>query len=550
MSDLKTESLFSLQDLKLAWERVNASVGTDTKDFFGINIYSKDVYMHLNVLHEDLLNNRYQPKRPFKYFEPKESGTQRTKTVLMIDDAIVYQAIADKIAYELYEYLLGTRDHVYGSVLSENVARGVALLDEDDPDYYFFEYYVNFYNRFIEEINIVLDSSSIKCKLETDITGFFDCIPHSTLMLELFKHGIDKKLLDLLAASLNKWSGTRDMPTFGVGIPQGPAASFLLANIILDGLDKIIINKNLKYFRFMDDIRIYGEGKNDIRSALVLVDRYLKGMSLSLNTSKTAIQFSKSYDEEKDFILDSSGIPLEKKQDRSLGDIVVQDKTQLGQYDFNIQRLTEDKALSLYLRSLNSLEKELLDLYFIFNEYEVSEAIPKKVIRSFLTLSQKWRVIVKAIKSIQNYSPNQELVKVWICGIKLLFWKANSMVWNLKCYDNLASYYPDLELVISEHDHFEWVKYQVLNIYGKVIISNVNRQKIIISQLKNEKSPLVRLGYYSILVEAIQTDSNLFGSLSEILKEEKEEYVKQSVLNLIHQEHLNIPIDNLKDWFL
>ena len=101
MSNLKTESLFDLNDLRLAWERVIASVGTDSKDYFGISVYSTDVDKYLSEIQEKLATNDYEPKRPFKYYEPKKTGTQRTKTVLRISDAIIYQAIADKVAFHL-----------------------------------------------------------------------------------------------------------------------------------------------------------------------------------------------------------------------------------------------------------------------------------------------------------------------------------------------------------------------------------------------------------------------------------------------------------------
>ncbi|WP_169697673.1 RNA-directed DNA polymerase [Methylophaga nitratireducenticrescens] len=551
ISDLNTETLFTLQDLELAWERVNASVGADTKDYFGITVYSTDVGKYLKELHSELLCDKYAPTRTFKYFEPKQSGTQRTKTVLRIKDAIVYQAIADKIAFELYGHLSKNSNYVYGSVLNENVTKGSSLLEEDEPDFYFFEYYVSLYNRFIEGISDALDSECVQWKLETDITGFFDCIPHATLILELHKLGINKAILDLLAECLNSWSGTRDMPTFNVGIPQGPPASFLLANILLDGLDTLVIERGLTYFRFMDDIRIYGENEKVLLSTLALIDRYLKGRSLSLNNSKTLIQpISDSMDDE-DSLLDGSGIQIEKDSLATLSeDIVIQDQTQLKQTESGTTKLPDSVAQLAYFQVLDEIEQELLEFYQSHDSCSILEPITTKNVRRFLTLSQKWRLIVKAIKSIQEYSPSHELIKVWLFGIRHIFWKANSMVWNLKCYESLENYYSDFEDILQEFKHFEWVQYQVLNIYSKVLGGNTDRQEKAIRDLVDEASPLIRLGYYSILVEAIKTDSKLFESLSNLLKRENEEYVKDSVLNLIRLEHLNVPISSLKSWFL
>jgi len=551
MSEFKTSDLFTGKDLRLAWERVNASVGTDSKDYFGINIYSTNVDKHLGALHKQLANDSFEPTRSFKYYEPKKSGTQRTKSVLRISDAIVYQAIADKVAFQLYDHLSKTKEHVFGSVLNENVTKGAELLNEEDPEFYFFEYYVGLYNRFIEGISKTIDSESVAYKLETDITGFFDCIPHSTLILELMRLGIDKGLLELLATCLNSWSGTRDMSTFHVGIPQGPAASFLFANIILDGLDQLMLEKGMIYFRFMDDIRIYSSSENELLSMLALMDRYLKGRSLSVNTSKTSILPVKENESEVDTLLDSYGIPFEDKTENKIEhDIVIQDQTQLKSSKSNFNIISPDIALKNYLLAIKLIEDDLLEISTKFESNSLLNPIPKPVIRNFLTLAQRWRITVKAIKSIQNYSPRQELIPVWLFGINNIFWKANSMVWNLNLYDSLENYYFEIEKILSDFEHFEWVRYQVLNIYGKVIGADKNRQKKALRDLSKETSPLARLGYYSILVESIRNDSQLFESIISHLKQEKEEYIKESVLNLIHRKHLDISINSLKEWFL
>jgi len=546
--NIMNTNMFSIKDLRLAWERVISSVGTDTKDYFGISVYKSDIDRHLHALLKDLENDEYQPKRAFKYFEPKKVGTQRTKTVLSISDAIVYQAIADKIAYQMYGRLQEMKQHVFGSVLNENVVKGVELLEEDDPDFYFFEYYVNLYNRFIENISDTLESEEIEWKLETDITGFFDCIPHSTLVLELRDLRIESELLDLLAICLSAWTGTRDKPTYHVGIPQGPAASFLLANILLDSLDRKVIGCGLSYFRFMDDIRVYGRNKGEMLAVLALVDRHLKGMSLSINSSKTVILQVNAGDKEDDVLLDASGIPFESEKIAELGDeIVVQDQTQLGSSNNNPKIIHSHLAFKIYKIALHEQEKELKEI--LDGNYQ-SDSISKEEIHRFLTLSQKWRTTVKALKAIDSYSPNQDMVYVWLFGLRKIFWKANAMVWNLQQYETLEDYHEEFESVLNEFDRFEWVKYQILNLYRKVIGVDEAKYRIALSDLDKEESPLVRLGYFSILVESIEADSKLFESFSSILKREPNGYVKESVLNLIHRRHMSVPMDSIKEWFL
>src|SRR5690242_11413233 len=129
---------FSERALYLSWKRVLASVGSDAKDFFGISIFTEKPKFHLEKLSKLIISNEYLPRRPFKYFAPKKTGTQRTKTVLKIEDAIVYQAIGNHIAEITYDDLNKTRNCVFGSVLNADVKKGVKLLEEDPEDYYFF----------------------------------------------------------------------------------------------------------------------------------------------------------------------------------------------------------------------------------------------------------------------------------------------------------------------------------------------------------------------------------------------------------------------------
>ncbi|WP_305462980.1 RNA-directed DNA polymerase [Photobacterium leiognathi] len=560
MKRLETRGLFSEDDIELAWERVCASVGSDVKDYFGINVFGSNVNFHLKEMFDELDENIYIPSKPFKYYEPKKCGTQRTKTVLNIKDAIVYQAIADKIGVLLYGKLSRNKDYVFGSVLNENVQKGVEVLEDEEPDFYFFEYYVSLYNRFVKGIESTIDSGEVQYKLETDITGFFDCIPHSVLLIRLFEYGVDKKLLDVLAACLNTWSGTRDSITLHVGIPQGPSASFLLANILLDRLDDKIISKGLRYFRFMDDIRVYSYSRNELLEILVEIDRHLKGLSLSLNASKTDIKIVDSSSNVDDFILDSSGIPFEEElidweeesgidiEQIASDELVVQDETQFRDAGDASNLYGKNTKVVLYL--IKHIESSLLDLYIKNNVLRDGEALSTEVVREFLTLSQRWRSLVPSLKDEVGYQPNTDLIDVWLFGVEHIFWKANSMVWNLNLYESLESHHEKYDLIMLNLGRFEWVRYQLLSVFYKFYPEDLSKHSEAIDKLKKEESPLVRLGYYSVLVESITENSRLFDSYSQALKREIDEYVKTSILNSIHYNNTQVSIDNLKEWFL
>ena len=547
---------FSYKAILLAWERVISSVGTDAKDYFGISVFNSNLDKHLKELTNNIVAGKYKPNRPFKYFEPKLNGTQRTKTVLNIEDAIVYQSIANHIAEVNYDYLFETRNLVFGSVLSPEVKKGVMLLDEDKEDYYFFEYYVSLYNRFVQSINKTVGKNSIQYRLETDIASFFDTIPHSNLIIELSEFGVNKDILDLLAECLNYWSGTRDSSTIGVGIPQGPAASYFFANIILDSLDRLAIKNGMTYFRFMDDIRIYDSNKNKLNSDLIILDRHLKGKSLSINIKKTSIQKVEHSNDEKGRLLDSSGIKI-KNSNKSKEidiDILEHDSSQIsGDEEKNISALKNTRALNLYKPALIEIEKELIEIYNNTKEDDSLDSIYKtdvKLVRQFLSLAQKWRLITRNLIDIEKHYPDGKMVKIWLFGIAKIYWKANNLIWNLNLHPSLKDYHNDFNKLIMEFEDYEWVKYQLLAVYGKTLNFNENRIETITNNINSEKSPLVRLGYYKMLIEQINSNSQIIDSISVLIKDEPELYVQNTVLNMIQKKHLNIPIDLLKSWFL
>lgn len=551
MRKSKYEECFSEAALELSWERVLSSVGADAKDFFGISLFKKGTSNKLEALSELLLSGEYVPKRPFKYFEPKKSATQRTKTVLGIEDALVYQAICNHVAELEYFKLKETSQCVFGSVLNENVAKGVKLLEDDEiDDYYFFEFYVEPYNRFINSVNKTLESGNVEYILETDITGFFDTIPHSIIIGELINRDIDSQILELLSKCLNIWSGTRDAPTFGVGIPQGPAGSFLISNIVLDSIDRIAIADGLHYFRFVDDIRIYGKSRKELVDCLVLIDRHLKSKSLCLNSEKTNIQLLKEYEDFKEKELDDYGIRVDRdKVEQISQEALDQNITQFGETDTDLKELSTDEYLGLYYGALTSYQIELKKFYIKHKNKDLW-TISSSDMREFLTYAQRWRTIVKVLKDEDLFEPDKSMIKIWLFGIRAFFWKTNNFVWNLQLYDNLSKYYSKIFVLFNEFNSYEWIQYQILSIFKDSNYLSIEEKQKFLKFIPNTKSPLVRLGYFKILLHTIKSDTKFFQSVAERIKMEEDSYVKNSILNSINRRELKVSVDTLKTWFL
>ena len=131
---------------------------------------------------------------------------------------------------------------------------------------------------------------------ETDITAYFDTINHNNLKEILNDHlneddkqqkYIKKLIIDFIKKGIIENGEKRCSHR---GIPQSMQISSFLGNLFLDDVDKIMIdNKNIKYHRYVDDIRIMGKSKDEVKSALLNLQKLLIKKGLYINSGKTKI---------------------------------------------------------------------------------------------------------------------------------------------------------------------------------------------------------------------------------------------------------------------
>lgn len=121
---------------------------------------------------------------------------------------------------------------------------------------------------------------------ETDITAFFDFIKHELLLPELSQLGVDHNVVSALREMLRTWSTTPN-----TGLPQGPNASRLLANFYMAPIDVVMdALPDVRYFRFMDDIRLVGQSRASVIAALQVLDGECRRRGLALSTKKTELR--------------------------------------------------------------------------------------------------------------------------------------------------------------------------------------------------------------------------------------------------------------------
>lgn len=551
MSEKTFEIYFSSDNLKLAYYRIVCWPERLVKDRFGIHAFGAQLNKNLKQLSEKLICGKYSPQRGFKYYEPKSSGTQRTKTLLMIEDALVYQAIANVIAARNYELLAEHDDFVFGSVLMPDTSQGVELIHQENPKYFFFKFWKSLFVRFKDSVIKAIEQDKATHKLETDITGFFDSIPHYNLLLTLSTHfGVEDEILDLLSICLNAWSGTKESSTPGVGIPQGPQPSYLLANLLLYPLDKQLISEAFKYYRYMDDIKIYGYSESELRNVLVLIDNYLKGLGLSINSKKTGITaidaanedetvkelrrfevIGSDYTGEETFFTELSEGGLESNIIKSLLGLSEQSPGEHDESDSKkqIENITDpEKIIAFWEKEISEVEQELPSL-FKSGTLELTD--PEKTDDiDFIRLSAKYGTAVRSLSEYKQVEASDNLLPYWLFALKKFYWRASNYILTLQHYRVNETLRNELVSIYLSDKNYECYRYHIIICLTYNFAYTDRELRLFFKYLKSEKSELVRYALYCMLIKHTD-DQQLQSTLRAQLSKETNNYLKLITLD-------------------
>lgn len=127
--------------------------------------------------------------------------------------------------------------------------------------------------------------------VDIDLDSFFDRVNHDALMARVARKVGDKRILKLIRAYLNAGVMVKGIKVSTTeGTPQGGPLSPLLANIMLDDLDKELEERGHSFVRYADDIRIYVRSERAGRRVLDGVARFIeKRLKLRVNQAKSAV---------------------------------------------------------------------------------------------------------------------------------------------------------------------------------------------------------------------------------------------------------------------
>ena len=283
---------------------------TDVKQDFAEDLYSTDVYgLDLARQVQETINrlrtNTYQPRALFRVEVPKGPLAFRPGAVIPIQDRTVLSALvllmAADIDKKLPESVISWRlkDPIpkKGPIFRESDITELPFLkkgtvrEEVDP----FEGWYRLWPEFDEKTRRIFQIEGYRFLATSDIAAYFENIQLPILRDHLLKYlPYETELVNLLCFFLESWCDrTGDGRAHHRGIPQGNFVSSFLGNVFLIPLDKAFIDLekkfDIKYFRYMDDVRIFTKTREDARRCVLLMARTLRSLHLNVQTAKTKI---------------------------------------------------------------------------------------------------------------------------------------------------------------------------------------------------------------------------------------------------------------------
>ncbi|MDQ8188599.1 group II intron reverse transcriptase/maturase, partial [Pelagicoccus sp. SDUM812002] len=142
----------------------------------------------------------------------------------------------------------------------------------------------------VEQVRGIVKSGR-RVAVDLDLSKFFDRVDHDILMSRLARRVRDKRALRLIGKYLRAGVQVdgRLQPTVD-GVPQGGPLSPLLANVMLDELDKELESRGHRFARYADDfvvlVRCERSGERVMASVRKFLERKLK---LKVNEQKSRV---------------------------------------------------------------------------------------------------------------------------------------------------------------------------------------------------------------------------------------------------------------------
>ena len=257
------EQILSPENLNSAYAKITQNKGTSGVDGMTAEELPLFLETHGEALRKSILTGIYKPQ-PVKAVKiPKSDGKFRTLGIPTATDRFIQRAIV-QILMPLYENTFS--DTSYGFRAERSI--------EDAA------------KKSLQYVNRGYDWT-----VDMDIEKFFDSVCREKLLEVLVRDIHDKRVLRLIVSYINSdvVENGRRIHT-STGLHQGGPLSPLLANIMLNELDKELTSRGEFFVRYADDMVIFCRNEVSARQALKHITPYIEGnLLLRINSEKTSV---------------------------------------------------------------------------------------------------------------------------------------------------------------------------------------------------------------------------------------------------------------------
>jgi group II intron reverse transcriptase/maturase len=256
------EAVVERRNLQTALKRVRQNKGSPGIDGMTVDELPDYLRVHWPRLREHLLAGTYQPQPVRRQTIPKSSGGERELGIPTVLDRFIQQAIL-QVLQPRFDPTFSQHSHGFRPRRSAHDAVREA-------------------QRYVQQGRVVV--------VDVDLENFFNRVNHDVLMGRLAKRTEDRRLLGLIRRYLNA-----GVMANGVvmerheGVPQGGPLSPLLANVLLDEVDKELEKRGHAFVRYADDCNVYVRSQRAGERVMQTLRRLYAGLHLRINESKSAV---------------------------------------------------------------------------------------------------------------------------------------------------------------------------------------------------------------------------------------------------------------------
>jgi RNA-directed DNA polymerase len=256
------EAALTRENLQAAWKRVKANKGAAGVDGLDIELTAQVVRTHWSQIRQELLAGTYRPSPVRRVMIPKPDGSQRELGIPTVLDRLIQQALL-QVLQPLIDPTFSEHSHGFRPGRSAHDAVKAA-------------------REYVQ--------SGKRVVVDVDLAKFFDRINHDILIDRIRRRIDDAGVIRLIRAYLN--AGIMDggvVMDRQQGTPQGGPLSPLLANVLLDEVDKVLEARGYSFARYADDCNVYVGSVKAGQRVMELLRKLYAGLKLQINEAKSAV---------------------------------------------------------------------------------------------------------------------------------------------------------------------------------------------------------------------------------------------------------------------